>query len=114
MAFWLRAGLVIGAIYYLSPLRLGEVALPGPALPGTARPAPLPASVGEAAGAAFAHLPADVRARVVETAAMEAGRALGTGLRNAAAEAARPASRDTLTMQDRQVPWRGAAERDGR
>lgn len=114
MAFWLRAGLVIGAIYYLSPLRLGEVALPGPALPGTARPAQLPASVSEAAGAAFAHLPGDVRARVVETAAVEAGRALTTGLRNAAAEAGRPASRDTLTAQDRQVPWRGAAERDGR
>ncbi len=112
MAFWLRAGLVIGAIYYLSPLRLGDAAAPEKAK--TAHwPAHLPASLGEVAGAAFERLPGDLRARIVETATAEAGRSLEAGLRNAV-EAGRPTSRDTLTTQDRQPSWRGAAERESR
>ncbi|KTS38652.1 hypothetical protein NS228_01525 [Methylobacterium indicum] len=108
MAFWLRAGLVIGAIYYLSPLRLGDAAAPE-----KAKTAHLPASLGEVAGAAFERLPGDLRARIVETATAEAGRSLEAGLRNAV-EAGRPTSRDTLTTQDRQPSWRGAAERESR
>ncbi|KMO17338.1 hypothetical protein [Methylobacterium platani] len=109
MAFWLRAGLVIGAIYYLSPLRLGEA--PAPASP---RPAHPPATLGEIAGPLLETLPAPLRARVVETAAAEAGRAVETGLRAAVAEAGWPTSRDTLTAHDRQPAWRGAAEREAR
>lgn len=138
MAFWLRAGLVIGAIYYLSPLRLGEA--PGPVPAGTAQPSPGKAPsaqastaqaspvLAEVAGPILDALPDSVRARVVEAAGAEAGRALGTGLaaglgpgsgpglaaglRTAAAEAGRPASRDTLTAHDRQPAWRGAADRE--
>ncbi|MFH6786014.1 MULTISPECIES: hypothetical protein [Methylobacterium] len=113
MAFWLRAGLVIGAIYYLSPLRLGEAQPPAPAqtlAPAPSRAAHLPASLGEIAGPVLAMLPESLRARMVETAAAEAGRAVGTGLRAAAAEAA--PSRDTLTPHDRQPAWRGVPERE--
>ncbi|WP_048430743.1 hypothetical protein [Methylobacterium indicum] len=120
MAFWLRAGLVIGAIYYLSPLRLGDAAAPEKAktvhLPAhwpAHWPAQSPASLGEVAGAAFERLPGDLRARIVETATAEAGRSFEAGLRNAV-EAGRPTSRDTLTTQDRQPSWRGAAERESR
>ncbi|TNC15136.1 hypothetical protein FF100_06125 [Methylobacterium terricola] len=132
MAFWLRAGLVIGAIYYLSPLRLGEIparGAPPPAAHGSTplavtHPAPTnpaPATLAELAGPMLAALPESLRARVAETAAAEAGRALGTGLRAAAAEAARPpsrdalaslTSRDTLTPHDRQPAWRGVPERE--
>ncbi len=66
MAFWLRAGLVIGAIYYLSPLRLGEVAAPA----RTAQGAPTLAGI---AGPLLDGMPESLRARMVETAAAEAG-----------------------------------------
>ncbi|MCF4128239.1 hypothetical protein [Methylobacterium sp. SyP6R] len=112
MAFWLRAGLVIGAIYYLSPLRLGEA--PSPAR--TAQAAP---GLAEIAGPVLAALPDSLRpeflrARMGEAAAAEAGRTLGAGLRAVAAEAGRAPSRDTLTVHDRQPAWRGAAEREMR
>ncbi len=107
MAFWLRAGLVIGAIYYLSPLRLGEVAAPA----RTAQAAPTLAGI---AGPLLDGMPESLRARMVETAAAEAGRALGTGLRAAVTEASHAPSRDTLTAHDRQPPWRGAVERERR
>ncbi len=105
MAFWLRAGLVIGAIDYLSPLRLGEA--PAPTRTAQAGPA-----LGEIAGPVLDAMPGDMRARIVEAAAAQAGRALGTGLRTALAEAGVSPSRDTLTAHDRQPPWRGAAERE--
>ncbi|UHC17445.1 hypothetical protein LRS73_06025 [Methylobacterium currus] len=105
MAFWLRAGLVIGAIYYLSPLRLGEA--PAPARTAQAGPA-----LGEIAGPVLEAMPGDMRARIVEAAAAEAGRAIGAGLRTALVEAGRSPSRDTLTAHDRQPPWRGSAERE--
>ncbi|MET7248092.1 hypothetical protein ABZT49_32555 [Methylobacterium sp. EM32] len=107
MAFWLRAGLVIGAIYYLSPLRLGEA--PAPA---RTAPAPKDAALGEIAGPVLAAMPGEMRARMVEVTAAEAGRALGTGLRSALLEAGRSPSRDTLTAHDRQPAWRGAVERE--
>lgn len=117
MAFWLRAGLVIGAIYYLSPLRLGEA--PSPAR--TAQAAP---TFAELAGPVLDKMPESLRpdvlrpdalrARMVEAAAAEAGRALGTGPHAAATEAGRAPSRDTLTAHDRQPAWRGAAEREMR
>ncbi|GJD61460.1 hypothetical protein [Methylobacterium frigidaeris] len=106
MAFWLRAGLVICVIYYLSPLRLGEA--PAPARTAQAAPA-----FGEIAGPVLDAMPGDLRARMAEAAAAEAGRALGAGLRTAM-EAGRSPSRDTLTTHDRQPAWRGAAERDTR
>ena len=134
MAFWLRAGLVIGAIYYLSPLRLGEA--PGPVPTAHAPAAGGQAQGGQAQGGqaqsgraqgdrgvgpgvqdpapVLAALPDDLRARAVEAAVAEAGRALGPGLRAVLAEAGRTASRDTLTTHDRQPPWRGTPERDGR
>jgi hypothetical protein len=114
MAFWLRAGLVIGAIYYLSPLRLGEAEAPASA-PAPAAHAPAtagPATFGAIAGPVLAMLPDSLRARVTDTAAAEAGRALGTGLRAAASEAVRPLSRDTLTVHDRQPAWRGVPDRE--
>ncbi|MGX7707951.1 hypothetical protein [Methylobacterium sp. Gmos1] len=104
MAFWMRAGLVIGAIYYLSPLRFGEA-------PAPARTAP---TLGEFAGPVLEAMQGEMRARVVEATVAEAGRALGAGLRSAIPEAGRPPSRDTLTAHDRQPPWRGAAEREAR
>lgn len=114
MAFWLRAGLVIGAIYYLSPLRLGEA--PSPARTTQAAP-----TLVELAGPVLDTLPDSLRpeflrpdalrARMVEAASAEAGRALGTGL-HAAMEVGRAPSRDTLTAHDRQPAWRGAAERE--
>ena len=97
MAFWLRAGLVIGAIYYLSPLRFGEA--PAPAL-------------GDITGPVLDATPPDMRGRMVEAAAAEAGRALGTGLRTALMETGRSPSRDTLNAHDRQPAWRGAIERE--
>ncbi|KMO39649.1 hypothetical protein VQ02_09675 [Methylobacterium variabile] len=123
MAFWLRAGLVIGAIYYLSPLRLGEAPGPAhaPAASGPTQGGQMHAGHGigeivgtKAAAPILAALPDDLRARAVEAAAAEAGRALGPGLRAILAEAGRSGSRDTLTAQDRQPPWRGTPERDSR
>ena len=108
MAFWLRAGLVIGAIYYLSPLRLGEA--PSPARPAQAAP-----SLAELAAPVLDQLPESLRpeflradslrTRMVEAATAEAGRTF---------EAGRAPSRDTLTAHDRQPAWRGTAERDMR
>ncbi|AWN47023.1 hypothetical protein DK419_12435 [Methylobacterium terrae] len=113
MAFWLRAGLVIGAIYYLSPLRSGDA--PAPSRTAHAIPGATGASaLAEVAGPLLETLPAPLRARAAEFAAVEAGRALGTGLQAAVAEAARPPSRDTLTAHDRQPAWRGAPEREAR
>lgn len=116
MAFWLRAGLVIGAIYYLSPLRLGETPASAPQAPShpPARAVQASAALGEIAGSVLEALPESLRARAVETAAAEAGRTLGTSLRATAAETVRPPSRDTLTVHDRQPAWRGAAEREAR
>ncbi|AWN52109.1 hypothetical protein [Methylobacterium sp. 17Sr1-1] len=110
MAFWLRAGLVIGAIYYLSPLRLGEA--PAPARTAQATPVLKDAALGQIAGPVLDALPGEMRARVIEAAVAEAGRALGTGLRSTLLEAGRSPSRDTLTVHDRQPAWRGAAERE--
>lgn len=110
MAFWLRAGLVIGAIYYLSPLRLGEA--PAPGRTAQAAPALRDAALGQVAGPVLDAMPGEMRARVVEATMAEAGRALGTGLRSALLEAGRSPSRDTLTAHDRQPAWRGAAERE--
>ena len=69
MAFWLRAGLVIGAIYYLSPLRLGEA--PSPARTAQAE------APGSTAGPVVAALSDSLRVRMVEAAAAEAGRSIG-------------------------------------
>ncbi|SFU81718.1 hypothetical protein SAMN02799631_02441 [Methylobacterium sp. 174MFSha1.1] len=115
MAFWLRAGLVIGAIYYLSPLRLDEA--PAPARTAQAARAQgatalQDSTLGEIAGPVLAAMPGEMRARMVEATMAEAGRALGTGLRAAIPEAGRSPSRDTLTAHDRQPAWRGAAERE--
>ncbi len=110
MAFWLRAGLVIGAIYYLSPLRSGEA--PAPAR--TAHAHPGASGLLEVAGPVLETLPAPLRARAAEFAMAEAGRALGAGLPPAPAEAGRPPSRDTLTSHDRQPAWRGSPEREVR
>ncbi|KMO30249.1 hypothetical protein [Methylobacterium aquaticum] len=106
MAFWLRAGLVIGAIYYLSPLRLGEA--PSPARTAQAE------APGSTAGPVVAALSDSLRVRMVEAAAAEAGRSIGAGLQAAVAEAGRAPSRDTLTAHDRQPAWRGGAEREMR
>lgn len=113
MAFWLRAGLVIGVIYYLSPLRPGgtpELA----EMPATVSARTAPATLGEIAGPALAMLPEALRGRMAEAAAAEAGHVLGAGMRAAAAEAVRSPSRDTLTSHDRQPTWRGAPEREAR
>ncbi|TGD94878.1 hypothetical protein [Methylobacterium nonmethylotrophicum] len=109
MAFWLRAGLVIGAIYYLSPLRLGDAPGPDPALT-----APVPMAADRSVGQALDARADDLRARVIEAGAAEAGRAVSAGWRAAMAEAGRPPSRDTLTAHDRQPAWRGAPERESR
>ncbi|GJD49125.1 hypothetical protein OPKNFCMD_1855 [Methylobacterium crusticola] len=118
MAFLLRAALVVGAVYYLSPLRLGSGEDAGPA------PASAPAA--GAAGAAdvvvrrtLGALPEEARAQAVQQAvqagAAEARRLLEGGLRAAIAgpgPAHPPASRDTLTAPDRQPSWRGAPGRE--
>jgi hypothetical protein len=112
MAFWLRAGLVIGAIYWLSPLRLGEA--PAPARTAQAVPTPRETVPAEIAGSVLDAIPGEMRARVVEATVAEAGHALGTGLRSALLEMGRSPSRDTLTSHDRQPAWRGTAERETR
>lgn len=98
MAFLLRSALVIGVIYWLSPVheRAGEAAAPLAPAAGVENMASL---AGEAvregqALALWQQLDAEARRRLLALFIEE--------------PAARPAAgRDTLSRDDRTIPWRG-------
>lgn len=141
MFFILRAGLVIGLIFYLSPLRLNgglsldslvasavDAVTPGePARPPVPEaPAnPLPSTVAEAERL-WRNLPPEARQAVLDrlrakaasslqdaVATVQAPRPQGTAPPQEAATmpGARPQGADTLRTDDRRPAWRGETQR---
>ncbi|ALA18288.1 MULTISPECIES: hypothetical protein [unclassified Chelatococcus] len=112
MTFLLRSALVIGVIFFLSPVREGaddgrSAAAPGSELPSPAIAEALTGEVAKSADAAqralalWQMLDDDTRRRLVE--------ALTGQSATKAPPAAGSDSRDTLNEGDRGVPWRGPA-----
>ncbi len=131
MFFLLRAGLVIGVIFYLSPLRssmdapdLGglvssafDAVTPPPVAPKSsppeAPPAGVPGTVAEAERL-WRNLPPEARQAVLDRLRAQAASSLNDAV--AAVQAPRPggdapraAAGDTLRAEDRRPAWRGDA-----
>ena len=132
MFFLLRAGLVIGVIFYLSPLRssmdapdLGglvssalDAVTPPPAAPKSsppeAPPAGVPGTVAEAERL-WRNLPPEARQAVLDRLRAQAASSLNEAVaavqapRPASGEAPRTPAGDTLRADDRRPAWRGDA-----